>query len=70
MCGFFLGALPSTLFALSETRISSALAGIGNAATPIATVLATMAILPEKWAHRGAGSSPWAWGSLGVTTIM
>ena len=28
VCGFFLGALPFTLFALSETRISSALAGV------------------------------------------
>lgn len=44
--GALLGAIPFTLFALSETRVSSALAGIGNATTPIATVLATMAFLP------------------------
>ena len=48
VCGFFLGALPFTLFALSETRISSALAGIGNATTPIVAVLATMAFLPGE----------------------
>ena len=48
VCGFFLGALPFTLFALSETRISSALAGIGNATTPIVAVLATIAILPGE----------------------
>ena len=69
VCGFFLGALPFTLFALSETRISSALAGIGNAATPIATVLATMAILPGG---RVAGRRLVAVGVgfLGVVTIM
>ena len=36
--GLLLGTIPFTLFALSETRVSSALAGIGNATTPIATV--------------------------------
>lgn len=42
----FLASLPFVLFPLGEERISSALAGIGNATTPIATVLATMAMLP------------------------
>src|SRR5512141_2295352 len=37
--GFFLGSLPFSLFALGEERVSSALAGIGNSITPIATVL-------------------------------
>lgn len=69
VCGFFLAAVPFTLFALSETRISSALAGIGNAATPIATVLAALAILP------GAGLATRrvvavAVGFAGVVTIM
>ncbi|WP_299441392.1 DMT family transporter [uncultured Phycicoccus sp.] len=69
VCGFFLAALPFTLFALSETRISSALAGIGNAATPIATVLATLALLP------GAGLTgrrvvAVVVGFAGVVTIM
>ena len=45
--GFFLSAFPFTLFAISETRVSSALAGIGNSTTPIATVLATMVIIPN-----------------------
>ena len=35
--GIFLTALPFTFFALSETRVSSALAGIGNSFTSIAT---------------------------------
>ena len=69
VCGLFLGALPFTLFALSETRISSALAGIGNATTPIVAVLATMAILPGE---RVTGSRLVAVlvGFLGVVTIM
>lgn len=69
VCGFFLGALPFTLFALSETRISSALAGIGNAATPIATVLATMAILPGERVT-GRRLVAVGVGFLGVVTIM
>jgi len=69
VCGLFLGALPFTLFALSETRISSALAGIGNATTPIVAVLATIAILPGE---RVTGSRLVAVlvGFLGVVTIM
>ena len=69
VCGFFLGALPFTLFALSETRISSALAGIGNATTPIVAVLATIAILPGE---RVTGSRLVAVlvGFVGVVTIM
>lgn len=43
--GVCLSALPFTLFALSETRISSALAGIGNSTTPIATVIASSLLL-------------------------
>jgi drug/metabolite transporter (DMT)-like permease len=44
--GFFLGTLPFTLFAASEERVSSALAGIGNATTPLATVLFSLVLLP------------------------
>lgn len=43
--GFFLGSLPFSLFALGEERISSALAGIGNSVTPIATVLFSLLLL-------------------------
>lgn len=46
VCSLFLGPLPFTLFALSETRISSALAGIGNGTTPIASVLFSLLLLP------------------------
>src|SRR5664279_1425795 len=44
--GFFLGSLPFSLFALGEERISSALAGIGNSITPIATVMFSLVLLP------------------------
>ncbi len=43
--GFFLGSLPFSLFALGEERISSALAGIGNSVTPIATVVFSLLLL-------------------------
>jgi drug/metabolite transporter (DMT)-like permease len=44
---FFLCSLPFSLFALGEERVSSALAGIGNATTPIATVLFALLLLPS-----------------------
>ena len=44
--GFLLGSLPFSLFALGEERVSSALAGIGNSTTPIATVLFSLLLLP------------------------
>lgn len=69
VCGFLLAALPFTLFALSETRITSALAGIGNAATPIATVLATLAILPGARVT-GRRLVAVGVGFVGVVTIM
>jgi drug/metabolite transporter (DMT)-like permease len=46
--GFFLGSLPFSLFALGEERISSALAGIGNSITPIATVLFSLLLLRSE----------------------
>ena len=44
--GFFLGSLPFSLFALGEERVSSALAGIGNSITPVATVVFSLLLLP------------------------
>lgn len=67
--GALLGAIPFTLFALSETRVSSALAGIGNATTPIATVLATMAFLPGARTTRPKVVAVII-GFVGVVTIM
>lgn len=45
--GVFLTALPFSLFALGEERVSSALAGIGNATTPLAAVFFALALLPS-----------------------
>ncbi|MEO7061646.1 MAG: EamA family transporter, partial [Lapillicoccus sp.] len=44
--GLFLASLPFTLFPLGEQRVSSALAGIGNATTPLATVGFTLLLIP------------------------
>ena len=46
--GFFLGSLPFSLFALGEERVSSALAGIGNSITPIATVMFSLLLLRSE----------------------
>jgi drug/metabolite transporter (DMT)-like permease len=46
--GFLLCSLPFTLFPLGEERVSSALAGIGNATTPLSTVLFTLLLIPTE----------------------
>lgn len=51
--GLFLSALPFLLFAWGETRVPSALAGIGNATTPLATVVCTFLFLPSARVTRG-----------------
>jgi drug/metabolite transporter (DMT)-like permease len=43
-----LSVLPFTLFALAEVRVSSALAGIGNATTPLVAVLCSLVLLPSE----------------------
>jgi drug/metabolite transporter (DMT)-like permease len=40
--GAFMSAIPFTLFAYAETHVTSALAGIVNSTTPVATVLAIL----------------------------
>jgi drug/metabolite transporter (DMT)-like permease len=45
--GVFLTALPFSLFAAGEVRVSSALAGIGNATTPLAAVFFALVLLPS-----------------------
>ncbi len=69
VCGFFLAAFPFTMFAMSETRVTSALAGIGNATTPVATVLAAAVILPGARVS-GRRLVAVVVGFLGVVTIM
>ncbi len=46
--GTLLCTLPWTLFAVGEERVSSAVAGISNATTPVAAVLATALLLPGE----------------------
>ncbi len=69
IAGFFLATLPFTLFAAAEERVSSALAGIGNATTPMASVLFGLLLLP---AARLPGRKVVAvvLGLLGVVVIM
>lgn len=69
VAGFFLATLPFTLFAAAEERVSSALAGIGNATTPMASVLFGLVLLP---ASRLPGRKVVAvvLGLLGVVVIM
>lgn len=67
--GFFLAVLPFTLFAMSEKTIPSALAGIGNATTPLATVLAMLALVPRHRASRRQVVAIVV-GFCGVVTIM
>lgn len=46
--GTLLCTLPWVLFAVGEERVSSAIAGISNATTPIVTVLCSMLLLPGE----------------------
>ncbi len=69
VAGCFLGPLPFTLFAAGEERVSSALAGIGNATTPLATILFGLVLLPSvKLEVRKIVAV--LIGFLGVVTIM
>lgn len=48
VCSLFLTVIPFTGFVTGEVYVSSALAGIGNATTPIATVLCALVLLPSE----------------------
>ncbi|MFI1160779.1 DMT family transporter [Streptomyces sioyaensis] len=52
VAAFLLNALPFTLFAYSEERITSALAGICNATTPLFTLLVALSVLPGERPNR------------------
>lgn len=64
----FLTALPFLGFVIGETRVSSAIAGIGNATTPIAAVLFAMVLLPAE-RLTGAKLAAVLVGFLGVVII-
>jgi drug/metabolite transporter (DMT)-like permease len=57
VAALLLNAAPFTLFAIGETHISSVLAGIWNATTPLLTAVVVLAALPEErpTARRVAG---------------
>jgi drug/metabolite transporter (DMT)-like permease len=69
VAGLVLCSVPFTLFPLGEERVSSALAGIGNATTPLSAVLFTILLLP---ADRADGRTLLAVvaGFLGVVVIL
>lgn len=67
--GAFLTVLPFSGFALGEERVSSALAGIGNAITPMSAVLFGLVLLPsDKLSARKLAAV--IVGFLGVIVIM
>lgn len=67
--GTLVCSVPWVLFAVGEERVSSAIAGISNATTPIVTVLCSMVLLPGEPVGRrrlaGIGI-----GFLGVVLIL
>jgi drug/metabolite transporter (DMT)-like permease len=69
VAGFVLCSLPFTLFPLGEERVSSALAGIGNATTPLSAVLFTLLLLPNDRVSPRTVVAVVA-GFLGVVVIM
>ena len=48
IAGFLQHTAPFALIAYGETHITSVLAGIGNAATPLWTAIFSMAFIPKK----------------------
>ncbi len=69
VCGLALCALPFTLFPLGEERVSSALAGIGNATTPLSVVLFTLLLMPAQRVDRRTLLAVLT-GFLGVVVIV
>ena len=69
VAGLVLCSVPFTLFPFGEERVSSALAGIGNATTPLSAVLFTMLLLPADRVDRRTVLAVVA-GFVGVVVIM
>lgn len=69
VAGFLLNALPFALFAYSETRIPSQLAGICNATSPLwGMVLSVVALAEDRPSRRRVAGL--ALGFLGVLTVL
>ncbi|MFI1739952.1 DMT family transporter [Streptomyces sioyaensis] len=69
VAALLLNALPFTLFAYSEERITSALAGICNATTPLFTLLVALSVLPGERPNRNRLVGM-AIGFLGVLVVF
>jgi drug/metabolite transporter (DMT)-like permease len=69
LASLLLNVVPFTLFAYAEQRIPTAIASIGNATTPLFTLLVAMVALPEErptW-QRGLGLAA---GFAGVLVVL
>lgn len=64
-----LNVIPGILFALAETKVTSILAGIINAVTPLMTVLAILLIGRDE-KPKGSQLTGLAIGFLGVATVL
>ncbi|WP_399088758.1 DMT family transporter [Streptomyces sp. BBFR2] len=69
VAALLLNAVPFTLFAYSEERITSALAGICNATTPLFTLLVAVSALPGERPHRNQMAGM-ALGFAGVLVVF
>jgi drug/metabolite transporter (DMT)-like permease len=69
VAAMLLNSVPYTLFAWGETQVSSVLAGILNAVTPLMTVLAATAFLPAERPRPGRLAG-FAVGLAGVVLIV
>jgi drug/metabolite transporter (DMT)-like permease len=52
MAGVLFNSVPFALFAFGETKVSSVVAGIWNATTPLHALLVSLAVLPEERSTR------------------
>ena len=67
--GFFANALPFALFSWAELHVTSAIAGVYNATTPLFTVLIAIAVLPAERATR-ARVLGLVLGTVGVAIVL
>ena len=81
VAGFVSNALPFSLYAYGETRVTSVLAGIWNATTPLVTLLVVVLALPEERPSRkrvlglllsfaGAGVLLGVWRGMGNQALL
>jgi drug/metabolite transporter (DMT)-like permease len=69
VAGILLNVAPFTLFAYGETRISSVLAGLWNATTPLLVLLVASFMLPDERPTARRAAAPAA-GFAGVVLVL